>query len=232
MTSSRDELLPDLPWRDAPVPSAEVSRAIQQTCTRDLAKAKGLAAWQRAMLSVLASGVVVAALFAMGLAQDRHDAALRTAFFGAAGWGVVHLAVLVVGLARPPGKRGSRELRWALALGLPLAFFAWLALSASSVLPFGRFVAEDTHAPVCGLFTLVFGAAAAGGTLLAWRRTDPLTPGLSGALAGLCGGLAGATGIGVACPTHEAWHLWLAHGSTVVVFVLAGWLLGRKWLAP
>ncbi|MBE7484421.1 MAG: DUF1109 family protein [Polyangiaceae bacterium] len=227
-----DESFPDLEWRDAPAPRAEVSAAIKQTCTKELDKARGLGAWQRAMLSVLASGVVVAALLAMGLAQDDHDGALRTAMFGAAGWGIVHLAVLVVGLVRPPGKRGSRELRWALALGLPLAFFAYLTLSASSTLPFDRFVREDTHAPVCGLFTLLFGAAAAGSTLLVWRRTDPLTPGLSGALAGLCGGLAGAAGIGMACPTHEAWHLWLAHGTTVLVFVAAGWAVGRKWLAP
>jgi hypothetical protein len=184
------------------------------------------------MLSLLASGVVIAAMFALALSRDAHDPALRTALFGAAGWGIVHLAVLVVGLVRPPGKRGSRELRWAIALGLPLVFFVYLTFSAHSTLPFAQFLREDTHASTCGLFTLLFGAAAAGGTLLAWRRTDPLTPGLSGALAGLLGGLAGATGIGMACPSHEAWHLWLAHGTTVLVFVVAGWAIGRKWLAP
>lgn len=230
--TSRETPLPDLDWRDPPAPRAEVSAAIKQACTRDLDKTRGLGAWQRAMLSVLASGAVVAAMFALGLAQDSRDHAFQSALFAAAGWGVVHLAVLVVGLVRPPGRRGSRELRWAMALGLPLAFLVFLALSAETRAPFADFLRQDTHAPTCGLFTLLFGAAAAGGTLLAWRRTDPLTPGLSGALAGLCGGLAGATGIGMACPSQEAWHLWLAHGSTVVVFVLVGWLAGRKWLTP
>lgn len=230
--TSREEPLPELEWRDPPAPRAEVSAAIKATCSRDLDKGRGLRVWQRALLSVLASGAVVAALLALGLARDPNDSALRPALFGAAGWGVVHFAVLVVGLVRPPGKRGSRQARWALALGLPLVFFVYLTLSAHSTLPFDRFLHEDSHAPTCGLFTLLFGAAAAGGTLLVWRRTDPLTPGLSGALAGLCGGLAGATGIGMACPTHEAWHLWLAHGTTVLVFVAVGWLVGRKWLTP
>ncbi|MFO0568803.1 MAG: NrsF family protein [Polyangiaceae bacterium] len=231
MTSARDSF-PDLPWAEPPVPRPEVSQAIHTACSKDLERGRGLGAWQRALLSVLASGAVVSVMFALGLAQSPEDGTLRAGLVAAAGWGIVHAAVLVVGLVRPPGRRGSRELRIAIAVGLPLLFFLYLTLSAHHTLPFARFLREDTHAPTCGLFTLLFGAAAAGGTLLVWRRTDPLTPGLSGALAGLCGGLAGATGIGMACPTHEAWHLWLAHGSTVLVFVAAGWLVGRKWLAP
>ena len=230
--TSHEEPLPELEWSDPAPPSAKVSASIQQACSRDLEKGRGLLAWQRALLSVVVSGAVVAALIALGLMQKQEAATLRAALLGAAGWGVVHLAVLLAGLARPPGRRGSRELRWALALGLPLVFFVYLALSAHSTLPLSRFLLEDTHAPTCGLFTLMFGAAAAGGTLLVWRRTDPLTPGLSVALAGLCGGLAAAAGIGVACPSHEAWHLWLAHGSTVLAFVVVGWAVGRKWLAP
>lgn len=230
--TSHDEPLPDLEWSEPAPPRASVSAAIKQTAGRDLDKGRGLVAWQRALLSVVVSGGVVGALIALGLVQKQEAATLRATILGAAGWGVVHLAVLLAGLARPPGKRGSRELRWGVALGLPLVFFVYLALSAHTTLPLSRFLQEDTHAPTCGLFTLMFGAAAAGGTLLVWRRTDPLTPGLSGALAGLCGGLAAAAGIGVACPSHEAWHLWLAHGTTVLVFVGVGWFVGRKWLAP
>lgn len=230
--TSPNESLPELEWRDPPAPGAEVSAAIRKACTRDLDKGRGLSAMQRSLLSVVVSGGVVAALVGLFLPKARDSETLRATLLAAAGWGVVHLAVLLAGLARPPGKRGSRELRWAIALGLPLVFFGYLALAAHSTLPFARFLQEDTHAPTCGLFTMMFGAAAAGGTLLVWRRTDPLTPGLSGALAGLCGGLAAAAGIGVACPSQEAWHLWLAHGSTVVIFVAVGWVVGRKWLTP
>lgn len=230
--TTRDEPLPELEWRDPPPPGAEVSAAIRQASVRDLEQGRGLLAWQRAVLSVVVSGGVVAALIALGLAQKPDAETLRAALLGVAGWGIVHTGVLLAGLARPPGRRGSRELRWAIALGLPLVFFGYLALSAHDTLPLSRFIREDAHAPVCALFTLLCGAATAGGTLLAWRRTDPLTPGLSGALAGLCGGLAAAVGIGVACPSHEAWHLWLAHGTAVLVFVVVGWAVGRKWLAP
>jgi hypothetical protein len=230
--TSREDPLPDLEWGELPPPRAEVANAIRTRCTQELDKGRGLRAWQRAALSVFASGAVVAVMLSLGASQERHEGALRLALLGAAGWGIVHFAVLFVGLVRPPGRRWSRGLRWALALGLPLAFYGFLTLSAETALPLSRFLAEDGHAPTCGLFTLLFGGAAAGVTLLAWRRTDPLSPGLSGALAGLCGGLAGATGIGLTCPSHEAWHLWLAHGSTVLVFVLVGWLVGRRWLAP
>lgn len=231
MTPTTDDL-PELQWRDPPPPSASVSTAIKQACARDLDKGKGPSASRRAALSVLVSGAVVATMLAMGLAQKPLDATLKVALFAALGWGVVHSLVLTLGLARPPGRRGSWVVRWALALGLPVLFFAYLTLSAQTELPFARFVEADSHAPICGLFTLLFGAVAAGGTLFAWRRTDPLTPGLSGALAGLCGGLAAATGIGLGCASHEAWHLWLAHGTVLLVFVAVGWFVGRKWLAP
>jgi hypothetical protein len=138
-----------------------------------------------------------------------------------------------VGLVRPPGKRGSRVLRLALAISIPIAFVAYLALAASSSLPLGRFLHEGVgHTVACGVHALLFGALVAGGTLFLWRGTDPLTPGLSGAIAGLLGGLAGAVGIGVSCPSGESWHLWLAHGSAVLLFVGLGFWAGRRWLAP
>jgi hypothetical protein len=88
------------------------------------------------------------------------------------------------------------------------------------------------HAGLCGTFALIVGAIASGGTLYVWRRTDPLTPGLSGALAGLLGGIAAGVGVGIACPSAESWHLWLAHGTTVLVLVIVGAVVGKKWLAP
>ncbi|HEY4160205.1 MAG TPA: NrsF family protein, partial [Polyangiaceae bacterium] len=82
------------------------------------------------------------------------------------------------------------------------------------------------------LVSLFFGATVSAGVLLAFRGTDPLTPRLSGALAGLVGGLGGALAMGIACPSHEAWHLWFAHGLVVVVLGLFGFVVGRRILAP
>ena len=68
--------------------------------------------------------------------------------------------------------------------------------------------------------------------MLLWRHTDPFSPGLSGALVGLLGGLAGAVGIGFACPNAEAWHMCIGHGLTLAAVGSLGWLLGRRLLAP
>jgi hypothetical protein len=234
MTQTEQDPLENLEWPEPPAPGSEVSLAIRKTCTRDLACAKGLKVTHRLLLSVAVSGGIVALLVALGLRHPNTDGgALRVALIGAAGWGVVHAAVLFFGLARPPGRRGARGLRIALAIGLPILFFAYLAVAATTRLPVDRFVHEGLgRAGSCGIFSLLFGTVAAGGTLLLWRRTDPLTPGLSGAIAGLLGGLSSAVGIGVACPTHEGWHLWVTHGMTVVLFVFVGWVVGRRWLAP
>jgi hypothetical protein len=231
MTSTPEDAPAELPWRDPPAPGAKVTAAIHETCTRGLHKQRGMTATRRALLSLVVAGSVAGALIVLGHAPGggARDAALS----GAIGWGIVLAFVLFFGLARPPGRRGSRSVRLTLAIGLPVLFFVHLAMAAANILPFGRFVHEGvTHTSTCGLFSLAFGALAAGGLLFLWRRTDPLTPGLSGALAGLCGGLASAVGIGVACPSHEGWHLWLAHGTTLLVFVAAGAVAGRKWLTP
>jgi hypothetical protein len=78
----------------------------------------------------------------------------------------------------------------------------------------------------------MLGAIVSGGVLFLWRGTDPLTPTVSGALAGLTGGLGSALALGVACPSHEAWHVGVSHGLVVVAMVGFGALVGRRLLSP
>lgn len=230
---TQHDSLPELPWADPPEPNDEVSRRIRRDCTQNIEKARGMSALQRGVLSLVLSASVVGLLTYLSRYTGRTDTALRAALFGAVGWGLVHAAVLFVGLVRPPGKRGSRLWRFGLAISLPIAFVAYLALAANSSLPFNRFLHEGVgHTVACGVHAVLFGALVSGGMLFLWRGTDPLTPGLSGAIAGLLGGLAGAVGIGVSCPSGETWHLWIAHGSAVVLFVGVGFWAGRKWLSP
>jgi hypothetical protein len=233
MSSPEHESLPDLPWRAPPQPRPQVSDSIRAQCTRGLCKKRGMSSTTRWLLSLGLSGAVFVLLWFLGHAQTRPEAAVRAALFGAAGWAIVQAIVLFVGLARPPGKRISREARFGVAVVVPIAFLAYLAFSAEERLPLGEFMTHGSAWAVgCGLHALLFSAIAAGGTLFVWRGTDPLTPGLSGALAGLVGGLGGAAAIGVACRSGETWHLWLAHGVTIAVLMLGGWAVGRRWLAP
>lgn len=186
--------------RLAPVePPPELSASIKRECTKDMCPAARLSSSRRVVLSALLLVGIVAGLQVMGRARD-HDEVVATAVLGSVAWAAVMLGVLVVGLARPPGKRLSRQLRVAFALVVPALFVGYLVLSSSHSLSLTEFHSEGhaAQAAFCGLHTVVFSAIASAGVLFIWRRTDPLTPRLSGALAGLVGGLAGALAIGPA----------------------------------
>jgi hypothetical protein len=235
MTSDRDDdTLADMPWPSPVDPPPELSRAIRRSCTQNLEKRRGLSSLQRLGLSLLIAGVLVGLLHYGGVAQGRSETVLRAALFGALGWIAITAVVLFLGLGRPPGRRGSLALRVGVLLALPVIFFGYLAFAGSGHMPLGEFV-QGSHAGWaigCGLVATVFGAAAAGGMWFVWRGTDPLTPGLSGALAGMAGGMVGAIAMGCGCAATETWHLWTSHGSVLIVLGLVGWLVGRRWLAP
>ena len=234
MTGDRDPLA-DLPWPE-PVeePRAETSEAIHRAVTENLTTERGLGATTRLGLSIVVSiGVVVVVALIMGGA--RPAGTLRGALFGALGWGVVQAAILFIGLAQPPGKRLSRNLRLGLVVAIPIAFIAVVTVGASHWLPLAEFFGHAGHQHgvlACGGRALLSGAVAAGAVLLLFRRTDPMSPEISGAIAGVSGGLAGAVAIGMACPSDEAWHLSIGHGLVVALLALGGWLVGRKWLTP
>jgi hypothetical protein len=84
----------------------------------------------------------------------------------------------------------------------------------------------------CGAVALVVGGITALTTFVIWRRTDPFTPRLSGAIVGLSGGLVGAAAVGLACPSAEAWHLGVGHGLSTLCLASAGWLVGGRFFAP
>ncbi|HVJ19745.1 MAG TPA: NrsF family protein [Polyangiaceae bacterium] len=232
--ASEDDDLQDLPWPKPCAPSSEVSQAIRQQCTKGLCHKRGASAGQRLMAALGISAFTTGLVCWMATTSARPEGAVASGLYGIVGWGIVLTAILALSLGRPPGRRGSVALRVALATLVPLAFFAYLAFAASGRVPFDTFShgAHAHHAVLCGLVSLVIGAIVAGGVMLCFRRTDPLTPGLSGAIVGLAGGLTSAVAIGVACPSSEAWHLWAAHGLALVALVLLGWGVGRRVLSP
>jgi hypothetical protein len=234
MTAHDDDPLADLPWREPEAPRAEISQCIRRQCTGGLCARRGLSAAQRVGLSIGLSALVVALIAVITAGHEHAAGAWRAALFGAVGWGVVMLAVLLLGLARPAGWHLSRVVRLGLALALPIAFLAYLTASASVGIPLGEFVHAGGPAGAvrCGGYALLFGGLATAAMLFIWRGTDPWNPGVSGALAGLVGGLTGAVAVGCACPTGSTWHLWLGHGTVVLLLLISGSLAGRRWLAP
>ncbi len=233
MTTPKTDPLADLPWPKPEAPREEVSAAIRSACTKNLCPMKGMTASTRLTLCLALSSFVAVAGFWFGIRHHRSDLGLRTGVYGALGWAIVQAVVLFVGFS--PGRgRGSRTLRLALAVAVPVLFLGYLTYSAWSYVPFAQFShgARADHAWSCGLIALTFGALVSGGVLLAWRGTDPLTPRLSGTLAGLIGGVGGALAVGIGCPSHEAWHLWMAHGLIVIALGFMGFGAGRRLLAP
>ncbi len=232
--ASEQDALADLPWPAPIEPRAAVSDAICSHCTKSLRSGRGASAQRRVMLSLLVSGVVTALLIAVGMSRGSAGTTLSSALYGAVGWAIVQALVLVIGLGAPPGRRPARAVRLVIAVVVPIVFLGYLATTASARLPFDTFSqgATASHAVSCGLFSLFLGALVSGGVLLLWRGTDPLTPGLSGALVGLVGGLGGAVAIGIACPSHEAWHLGCSHGLGVLALMFLGGAVGRRLISP
>lgn len=227
--------LADLPWPGATVtPSETCTRAIKGACTKGLCKKRGVSALGRALLTLGLSVMLLVYYTWYALADHRPAGLWHAALFGAMGWLGAQALLVFVTLARPPGKRGSRALRLAIVLGVPLLFIGYLCLLATDHSSLAHFAHGNPagHAVGCGLVALFFGALVAGGALVAWRRTDPYNPGLSGALIGLVAGLASGSGMSIACASHEVFHQCLAHGAVVFALSLAGFGLGRRLLAP
>jgi hypothetical protein len=231
MTPSESPL--DASWPKPVEPGAAITKAIRSECTAHLRPVRHWCSLTRWALSVLLSGSVVVVLMVDGLTHHPTDAFAET-ILAALGWGLVQGLLLYVGLGRPPGRRGGRALRWGLTLTVPLLLMGYLTVIARHWSSFDATVSSlSAHSVAdCGLHALLYGSLATLGILLVWRRTDPLSPGLSGAMGGLAGGLVGVVALGFSCPCSHVWHLWLGHGSAVVLLVVLGWVLGRRWLSP
>jgi len=234
MSMPKPDPLADLPWPKPEAPREAVSAKICGACTKNLCAKRGLSALSRLALCVAVSGVVASFGYWFGLRHHRSELGLRTGVYGAVGWALVQAAVLFIGFAPRRGLLGSRGARMALAVLVPVLFLGYLSYAAWSYVPFEQFShgARAAHALGCGLVALSFGAIVGGSVLLVWRGTDPVTPRLSGTLAGFVGGVGGALAVGIGCPSHEAWHLWTAHGLIVLALGLMGFAAGRRLLSP
>jgi hypothetical protein len=226
--------LDDLQWPKPEAPSAAVTETIHKKCTGNLDSHECRSARRRAALSLLFPTLTVGAGAWFAVATGAPEGVIRAGLYGALGWSAVLSATLLIGLASPPGLRPRTALRVGVAVLVPIVFFAYLTKTAWATVPFDEFSqgAYAHHALRCGLICFGVGALMSGGAMLLWRRTDPLTPGISGALLGLVGGMGSALGMGIACPSHEAWHLFVSHGVVVAALVVLGAAAGRRLLPP
>lgn len=222
-------------WPRPQCPSAEVGAKIHEICTANNAGVRLLSTSTRIIRSIALSGALFGILLTVGWQRHPPKQAIGLALLGALIWGVTQASVIVVGFRRSPGRRAHRWLRWGVVLAVSAAFFLHLTLASNSTLPLSEFITAKHsihHTVVCGVHALIFGALAIAALFYVWRRSDPFSPRLSGAVSGLAGGLVGAVALDMTCPHLEAWHLWVGHGLTLLMLVAAGWYVGRRWLAP
>jgi hypothetical protein len=222
-------------WPAAPQPPAALSDAIRRACTADLAPIQPRRASRGVVASIITSGVIFAVLLAVGWMRHPPRDAVIDALLGAVAWGLLQASVLFVGHGKPPGLRCNKSLRWAALLVVPTAFLIHLLVSTGSMLSLHDFLVapRSLRSTIsCGVHSLLFGALATVVLFVMWRRTDPYCPRLTGALTGLAGGMVGAVALDMVCANNEGWHLWLAHGLTLIAFVFAGWFAGKRWLTP
>ena len=231
--SERDPL-DDLPWPKPPEPPQALSDTIRHSCTNKLTSKQCASARRRAALSLLVPVVTVGVFSLLAVWRGVSQEVIRAGLYGALGWSVVLGVTLLVGLASPPGRRPRAVLRWLVAVAVPAVFFVYLTKTAWGFELFSDFAsgAHAQHAFRCGGICFVVGAAMSSGVMLLWRGTDPLTPGLSGALVGLVGGMGSALGMGIFCPSHEGWHVCVSHGVVLASLAVLGGAAGRRLLSP
>jgi hypothetical protein len=145
----------------------------------------------------------------------------------AGGWAVACVPLSMAVLWRPKAVLPRRPwLMFAIALGTPIAFFAWTQVFAGTyVEPFSRLGWR------CMGFTLAAAAVPMSTFLLMRRGIEPRRPmALGAAIGAICGAWA-SVAVAAWCPLTNAMHVLVGHVLPVVVLGLLGAGLGRSVLA-
>ena len=221
-----------LPFANVGAPGERCLKAIRAECTEDLKPCPSHSVRGRLLLSGLLCGGLL--LLTSVFSQHAPADLLSVGVLGALAWVIVQLLVLIMGLGTAPGKPGGTRRRMIMAVTVPTLFLVYLAcMGTGHGSPSTLFseAAACVYTAKCALFCFGLGAVASGGLFFLWKRSDPFGPGASGALLGLVGGLVGGVA-GLGCAGMPAWHLWLGHGLSLCLLVVACGLLGRRVLRP
>lgn len=212
----------------AELPAAHVLAALQDELANDAAPRRARSLSTRVSFSVFALllGVSVSALSQL---QRRPE----TVVLAAAALGVGATVLLLAG-AIPTGRSGMGVFtRRALVALLTAVLFSTLALQADHFLGLSEMETQHYHRAIaCHVHALVTGMAASCALLFLWRRSDPFSPGVTGAFLGFVGGAVGTLSVGLICSNHEGVHLTVGHGLSTLVLTILGAYAGRKWLTP
>jgi Negative regulator of sigma F len=149
-------------------------------------------------------------------------------------WGVFVLALVVRAMiARRGGALWpSRGALRAVIVGVPASLALFPPLAATLWPQPGGPVGGFVQAAWCVVASALLGSAALAGLLVAYRKSDPVNPGLSGAALGALAGAWVALSQQMQCPYGDARHTLLTHVLPTLLLSGLGWLLGRYALDP
>ncbi len=200
----------------------EVSARIREQVASGLRPARGLPTRIRLLLGAFAAALAVGAGAMMSPDAKGAPAAAISVVIAS-----VAMVASATGLGMARASVGARVL---LTLAPALAFYG--VVLASQAFHLHEPGAAAGAASSCLLRGAMLAALPLGVLVLLWRRTDPFTPRLSGAVLGGWAGLAGAAGLTLACPSDELWHVALGHGGAVLGGAVLGAVLAPRWIKP
>lgn len=182
----------------------------------------------------LAAGAAVVAMIALPLLGLRPDLA---AALGDPRVIVKHLATVVLtlgafGAAQRLARPGQTIGIWGLLFTVLAGALMLAALGALMATPrdaWGAAVRGRTGW-VCVPLILAMSAPLLAATLWALRDGASTRPGMTGALAGLLGGSAGAALYAFHCPEDSPLYYIVWYGLALAIAAVTGALLGRRWL--
>jgi hypothetical protein len=213
----------------AEAPPSRVLESIRQEIARSPKKKRLISRVERVTWSAIALLLGLCLSAATQLEKSPESVLLAAAAFS------LSAAGLLLAGAVPSGDRlmGVSARRTIFAV-LSISLFTGLALRADHFLSLSEFgKGEGSHqAMMCAGHSLISGVLVASALMFFWRRSDPFSPGLTGAFLGLLGGALGTFGVELVCAHDEGLHITLAHGASILVLALVGTFIGRKWLSP
>lgn len=222
--------LPEQAFAVTDKPSEATREAIRRAVRADLKPVEAVSMNKRALF-VLGVGVASASLVVISYG----GAGLKGLAKHAVGTVVTAIVALLATLAIAGSftpKLQDKLGRSQRGLLLATLLVAWTVYLASHITDQALGTALAGPAIGCCLRSLLAGSIGCGAFLYIFRRTDPWTPRVSGALLGACAGTIASAGVGIPCPSETGGHLMVGHWLAVPLLALFGALVARRVLEP
>jgi hypothetical protein len=188
---------------------------------------------QRGWLTFAICAGIALAIFAYFGGVRTYDRPGLLVAWTCVGWILAASAAAAFGVARGRSMLGRSTVSLVmLIIGLPLAVLAW---KIGVTVPFGpEMMAPWPGRP--GFRCLGLSLATAAPLLVAFvvirRRSDPVHPGIAGAVLGIAAGIAAGTLVDLWCPIAHLPHVLLGHILPLLLVASVGAWAGRRLLPP